>query len=241
MNWRNLDIEQKLREGKEVPSSEELYSLLDRVWTEEHISDVSVLLRLKERPVREEVSNHFNLEEKDYKNIFHINDIKKICIDYRLRFLSTHYFKGDIPHEAISKIKDLERRHNTFYKGFKIMAPSKMFKLSNADDPLLFIPINKNHYYLVHKWGEDLAWYRKIWAWCFKKVEHLLLVCLIVSFMITYLIPEGLFFPTQHNFLRFFIEFLFMFKSIVAVVIYYAFAKGKNFNTAIWNSKYFNA
>mgnify|MGYP006897565197 CR=1 FL=1 len=33
----------------------------------------------------------------------------------------------------------------------------------------------------------------------------------------------------------------FIFKAIAAVVLYYGFAAGKNFNTAIWNSKYFNA
>jgi hypothetical protein len=32
-----------------------------------------------------------------------------------------------------------------------------------------------------------------------------------------------------------------MFKAIAAMVLYYGFAAGKNFNTAIWNSKYFNA
>lgn len=241
MSWRNLDIEQKLREGKGVPSSEELESYLDIVWIDQHLSDVSVLMRLKEKPKKEVIRNRFNHTKLEKENVFHIDEIKKICVDYRLRFLSSHYFKGDIPQEAISKIKDLERLHDARYSGFKIMAPSKLFKLSNADDPLLFIPINKDYYCLVHKWGKDMAWYRKCWAWCFKGFENLLIVCLAVSLLVTLLIPEGMFFPAQNSTVGFFIEFLFMFKSVVAIVIYYAFAKGKNFNTAIWNSKYFNA
>jgi hypothetical protein len=32
-----------------------------------------------------------------------------------------------------------------------------------------------------------------------------------------------------------------MFKAVAAIVLYYGFAKGKNFNTAIWNSAYSNA
>ena len=33
---------------------------------------------------------------------------------------------------------------------------------------------------------------------------------------------------------------LFMFKAVAGIALYYGFAKGKNFNTAIWNSKYYN-
>lgn len=240
MSWRNIDIEKKLREGKEVPTSEELNDFLDELWIDQHLSDVSILIRLKEKQKEEVVHNYFKLQKKDLKHVFHIDDIKKMCIDYRLRFLSTYYFKGDIPHEAISKIKDLERNHETSYKGFKIMAPSKLFKLSNADDPLLFIPINEKYYYLVHKWGSDLQWYRKGWAWCFKSFENLLVTCLVVSLLVTVLIPKGVFFPAQNPRVGFLLKFLFMFKSVVAIVIYYAFSKGKNFNTEIWNSKYFN-
>jgi hypothetical protein len=34
--------------------------------------------------------------------------------------------------------------------------------------------------------------------------------------------------------------YFFMFKSVAAIVIYYTFARGKNFSRAIWNSKYYN-
>ncbi len=241
MSWRDLDIEKKLRESKEVPSSEELRGFLDEIWLDQHLSNVSILMRIKEKPREDTNVNYFDSKKINPENVFFLEEIKNICIDYRLRFLSTYYFKGDIPHEALLKIKELECLHDTSYEGFKIMAPSKLFKLSNADDPLLFIPINDNYYYLVHKWGKDLAWYRKAWAWCFKSMENLLTVCLIVSLLLTSLIPEGMFFPAKNPSIGFVIEFLFMFKSVIAIVIYYAFAKGKNFNTAIWDSKYFNA
>ncbi|WP_395062778.1 hypothetical protein [Flavobacterium sp.] len=40
------------------------------------------------------------------------------------------------------------------------MAPSKAFNLKKYDDPLLFAPIGNDYYYLIHKWGNDLAWYK---------------------------------------------------------------------------------
>jgi len=59
------------------------------------------------------------------------------------RYLHPKYFKNEFPQEAINKIKALEKEHNITLSGFKIMAPSKLFKLENPDDPLLFAPIRK--------------------------------------------------------------------------------------------------
>ena len=66
------------------------------------------------------------------------------------------------------------------------------------------------------------------------------MVVLLMSYLLTLMIPEGLF-SKRASTTEFWIVFFFMFKSMAAVVIYYGFALGKNFNPAIWNSKYFNA
>ena len=185
-------------------------------------------------------ANEFNFDLLETENIFHIDQIKKICIDYRLRFLDTKYFKGQIPDEAISKIKRLEKEHHTEIKGYKIIAPSKLFKLEDKDDPLLFAPIGNGYYYLIHKWGNDLQPLRKILVWPFKNIINLSALVILISYLATLLVPEGLFSKSSSS-AEFWIIFFFMFKSIAAVVIFYGFALGKNFNPAIWNSKYFNA
>ena len=46
----------------------------------------------------------FDPNKIESDRLFHIDDIKKICIDYRLRFLDLKYFKGEIPEEGIKKI-----------------------------------------------------------------------------------------------------------------------------------------
>jgi len=89
-------------------------------------------------PNTQKNSNHFNLDHLATQNIYHIDQIKHICITYRLRFLDSTFFKSKIPDEAVYKIKALEKEHQTQLSGFKIIAPSKLFKLENADDPLLF-------------------------------------------------------------------------------------------------------
>lgn len=185
-------------------------------------------------------TNAFKFDELETNRIFHINQIQKICIDYRLRFLSSKYFKGKIPQAGIAEIKRLEKLHDTQLDGFKIMAPSKLFKLEDKDDPLLFAPIGNGYFYLIHKWGNDLHPLRKILVWPFKGIVNLTLTTLVISYFATLLVPNGLFSKNDTS-AEFWMMFFFMFKSIAAIVIFYGFALGKNFNPAIWNSKYYNA
>lgn len=184
--------------------------------------------------------NDFIFDLLDTNKIFHKEQIKKICTDYRLRFLDSKYFKGKIPQSALTKIRNLEEQHDTQLKGFKIMAPSKLFKLEDKDDPLLFAPIGNDYYYLIHKWGNDLHPLRKLLVWPFKDIVNLTLTTLLISYLVTLLIPNGLF-SKRGGAAEFWIMFFFMFKSLAAIVIFYGFALGKNFNPAIWNSKYYNA
>ena len=186
-----------------------------------------------------QVVNQFKFDLLDTSRIYHLDQIKKICIDYRLRFLDSTFFKGEIPTKAVSVIKQLERSHDIELKGYKIMAPSRLFRLEDKDDPLLFAPIGNGYFYLIHKWGNDLHPLRRVFAWPFKNIINLAMVVVLISYLLTLMIPEGLF-SKKTNPMEFWIIFFFMFKSLASVVIFYGFALGKNFNPAIWNSKYFN-
>ena len=181
--------------------------------------------------------NCFDFDQLATNKIFHISQIKGVCIDYRLRFLDVKYFKGNIPDMAFEKIKSLEKQHNTSLEGFKIMAPSVLFRLKKTDDPLLFVPIGNNYFYLVHKWGNDLNPFRKIFMWPFKNVWNLLLVIFAFSWFITELTPMILFTRTP-NTSSYWMLLFFIFKALSSVVIYFGFALGKNFNPAIWNNRY---
>lgn len=194
--------------------------------------------RLNTTPVT--VDNPFDLDLLDSHKIYHLDQIREICINYRLRFLDSKYFKGDIPQSGLTKIKEMEKLHGIDIHGFKIMAPSKLFKLKDKDDPLLFAPIGNDYFYLIHKWGNDLHPLRKLLVWPFKNVVNLLFLVVLISYAVTLLVPNGLFSKNDSS-AEFWIIFFFMFKCIAAVVIFYGFALGKNFNPAIWNSKFFNA
>lgn len=186
------------------------------------------------------VSNEFNFNYLKTENIYQLEDIKNICITYRLRFLDSHYFHGNFPEEAISKIRQLEKVHKTTLQHFKIIAPAKRLKLENADDPMLFAPMGNDYFYFIHKWGNDLHPLRKILMWPYKNFENLVFTVFLLSILITAITPLSWFTKTG-GMQEEIILFLFIFKMVGGIVLYYGFAKGKNFNGAIWDSKYYNA
>ena len=186
------------------------------------------------------LAQSFDLNLLERNQIYHISDIKKICIDYRLRFLDAHYFRGTIPEEATSKIRNLEKDHDISLNTFKIMAPSKLLKLENADDPLLFSPLGGDYYYLIHKWGNDLHPLRKLLMWPYKSFENLIFLIFVLSIVMTLITPIGLF-SKANGMQEHLLIFLFFFKGIAGIALFYGFAKGKNFNGAIWRSRFYNA
>lgn len=237
---KRTNIEDKLKKSKaKAFKGNDILDQVTAILKEQDRKEDEIMARMKS-PQKPTPRNHFNIDLLETDRIYHIDQIRDICVTYRLRFLDTKYFKNEVPYEALMKIKDMEKAHDIEMRGFKIVAPSKMFKLENADDPLLFAPIGNGYFYLIHKWGNDLNPFRKIWAWNFKSFENLIFSTVLVSLLAAYLIPNGIFSknPTGVEFL---LIFFFTFKSIASMVLYYSFAAGKNFNTAIWNSKYFNA
>ena len=182
----------------------------------------------------------YNPDKIDSNRLFHVDQIRKICIDYRLRFLDFNFFKGGVPDEAYTKLKEFELNHPDLDLNIKMMAPTKLFQLENYDDPLMFVSLGNNYYYLIHKWGNDMSYFRKMFMWPFKNIYNILVYIAIISLFFTAFVPDGIFFYKNNPEIQFFVVFLFMFKSLAAIFIYFGFAMGKNFNENIWNSKFYN-
>lgn len=215
-----------------------LMAEVERIFSENTSQRKQITERLKSN--NNNTTNAFAFDILEADRIFHLQDIKKLCITYRLRFLDSGYFKGTFPEEAISKIRCLEQDHKTTLNNFKIVAPAKLLKLENADDPLLFAPMGNEYYYLIHKWGNDLHPLRKALMWPYKCFENLVFTIFLLSIFLTAITPIHLFSQTTKT-QEYLLLFLFMFKAVGGIVLFYGFAKGKNFNTAIWNSNYYNA
>lgn len=183
-------------------------------------------------------TNLFNFDFLERKNIYHENAIKKLCIDYKLRFLPTFYFKSEYPISTIKKIKDLEDLHQIEISNFKIIAPEKSFKLNNYDDPMLFAELGNGFYYYIDSWGKDFHWLRKIICLPTKKISNRLLFSFFISFIVASLIS----FFSKNGFtnLEFILVKLFCWKCLIAIDFYWMFKSGKYTSEFNWNSPYFN-
>lgn len=232
-----IDIHNELiKERKKNIQTEDIigwvYSILNKI----NDPNNSVLERLAKSPMNRSINN-FIIDNVDTDAIFHISQIEKICIDYRLRFLDTRYFKGSYPDKVVEKIQYLEDKHQTILDGFKIIAPSKLFRLDKADDPLLFAPMGNGYYYLIHKWGTDLHPLRKIKYWSIKNVENLGISIFVASFIFT-ILTKDIIYHSSANAGHLFMLFLFYVKGVLGLLFLFGASSGKNFSEYCWQSKY---
>ena len=234
---KGIDIqEQLIKERKKTVKENEVLGWVYSVLQQGTESEVSILNRLLKSPIERSVNN-FDIDKVDTNAIFHVSQIQKICGDYRLRFLDTKYFKGNYPSEVVTKIENLEKEHKTTLDGFKIIAPSKLFRLDKADDPLLFAPMGNGYFYLIHKWGTDLHPLRKAKYWAVKNVENMGISIFVLSLLLTILTIQ-FFSADTFNMGYNIVLFLFYFKGILGMIFFYGAASGKNFSDYCWASKY---
>ncbi|MEM9867575.1 MAG: hypothetical protein AAF765_07810, partial [Bacteroidota bacterium] len=93
MIFQNTDIERALFKLKSKLQAEQ--EILEEV---QHILDADVrteeIITQNLNSKKRIETNDFTFDLLETKHIYHISQIRKICIDYRLRFLDSRYFKG---------------------------------------------------------------------------------------------------------------------------------------------------
>ena len=226
-------FDELIREREKSISSDELNTLIKNIWSREDSKKDQIIKSLNKR--NNNKYNDLKFDKMESKNIFHKDTIKKICVRYRLRFLDSNLFKGEYPKNITSIIKKLEKKHDTTLSNFMIMAPSKLFKIKSPDDPILFVPIGNNYYYLIHKWGEEFNTLRKLLVLPFKNIDNLTIFSVLVS--VVFALLGKLVMPSL-TFSEVFILFLFLVKGFIFIFFYMFFLTRRNFNESIWNSKY---
>ena len=133
-------------------------------------------------------TNH--IARLDPERVFREDAIRRMCIKHRLRFLDAGVYKGSLPPRALFELRRLEARSEDPLGGFKLMAPAARFQLCDSDaDPLLFVPVGTDHYYLVHKWGRDLSWFRALRSWPLRGPVQLAVCVLILAIIGAALLP----------------------------------------------------
>ncbi len=237
MIFNRLNIKEEL--VKERSKQQRLMNDVTGILNDSLERDNKVLERLKGSGE----SNTNTLLIEDEKRIYTLEQIKKICIRYRLRFLPTRLFKAEFPYEAIANINELERKLNRKIEDFKIIAPSKAFELENINkDPLLFAQLADGRYYLIHHWGKDLKWYRRILTWPLQNFTTYFITLWIFAATLAFAIPSSIMHQLSRDselFLRLWLT-VHSFIAFMGLTFWLALSYEKTFSSLNWESKYYN-
>ncbi len=234
LNIKQELIHERMRQQKLINDVHELLEEVNR-------KDEKILQRLKQEHPEKELL--LNIDAHNRQNIFSLAEIRNTCIRYRLRFLSSYYFKAEFPYEALMKIKEFEKKYGVEISGFKIMAPDHAFELQNINkDPLLFAQLSDESFYLLHKWGKDLAWYKK---YLFYPMQNpviffltLLAFCALGSLVIPVQWLNVMNFESEVYLRLWLVVHFFIMCSGMALWVGISFSK--NFSCNTWDSKYYN-
>ena len=215
---------------------EEVYGILYDEQKQDDLLKAMVLSSMDERPAR--------IVGINPERVYHRDSIKAICIRYRLRFLPGGLFKGPIPDQAVYALRGLERKAEAPITSFMLMAPAKRFKLCDSEvDPLLFVPLGNDRYYLVHKWGNDLSPLRSFVNLPFRTPTHLAVMVVLVAAFISSMVPTEILTndPAASYWGAQRILFLFWSSMVCAAFTVFSwFAFFGQFSAEAWNSRYFN-
>lgn len=131
------------------------------------------------------------IQRLDPDRVFALSSIRCLCVRYDLRFLDAERYKGELPPRALYELRRLEARAAAPLIGFKVLAPARRFQLCDSDaDPMLFVPVGGEHYYLVHKWGRDLSPLRAVTAWPKRSPWHLAVTVLFAALVLALALPN---------------------------------------------------
>lgn len=173
--------------------------------------------------------------------LVHRENIRDLCVKYRLRFLDAGHYKGSLPARTISALRRSEVRFSSPIKGFKIMAPVRCFRTSSDSclEPYLFIPLHSGLLYVVdQRMPEPPIW--RAWAvWPLRGRVELAMIMMAVAILIAAVLPSSLIGPVAdagwwgtHRIDALFLSLIF---GMMATVLGWITFRGR-FSADIWDS-----
>ncbi len=176
--------------------------------------------------------------------VYSIKQIKTLCINFRLRFLKSELYKGNLPYEAITAIKKFEAGFSPIKAEYFIVAPAEFFKLKDRfADPLLFAQLGNGQYYLLHQWGADFKPYTPILKYPMRNFKSVGISAIAtgITFTLLLFVTGAISYP--HIGMAWFyatctavISSMFIFIS----ALIYGLVSFNDLSEETWNSKYFN-
>jgi hypothetical protein len=179
----------------------------------------------------------------DSNRIFSINEIRKVSIDYHLRFLDSKNYVAEIPYNVHLKCSAFELRTGKPVN-FKVLTEANNFKAKYPNTQhLIFADLGNNEFYFIMKWGNPFSTYRKITSFPFKSFETVLVSVLLSALLITIITPSSLIIthgkPEDYFSMARAAFYFYCVIFFAAVYTYYIVALRKNLNITEWDSASF--
>lgn len=195
--------------SREKESSENLLDQVQNILSDLQHEDENLL---KSVGLSKAIDNAHELKQKSEElkvkaanirnpRIFTEAEIKRIAINYGLRFLPSTLYKGSLPNDLAQKIKEFKslglkqgvykwKEAESVYgnrymsEAYFILAPKKSFELQEKpEDPLFFARLADGTYYLIHKWGNDLSYWRYVKVLPFRYAGKTFLTILAIIYV----------------------------------------------------------
>lgn len=168
-----------------------------RTWLQEEDSRDAILRAAVHGSLNDRIEP---LADLDRRMILHLDELRDLCVRYRLRFLPSGYFKGHVPSRTLGAIRTLETRAGRPLKAFMVMAVPRLFRIpAHRAEPTLFVRVSEEHYLLVHRWGHGLGRARAILLWPLRSPWSLVTTLLVMALAISAIAPPDAVFSTADH------------------------------------------
>jgi len=221
------------------------YTVVDvyEIFNRELHCENDIAARLNSKPTSHQ-KNSAKTQVLEHPDTYALEEIESLCTKYRLRFLPSHLFKGNIPVEAIQQIKHIEKTEQIRFEQFYIAAPAERFALKDSTkDPLLFAQTTNGNFLFIHQWGQELPSWKRWALYPFRSFQTLVTSVILLGVVITVLTPSSwLGANTQMS-----LPLLFLLKGMTFFTISgflffatltFGILTGKDFSNDVWNDQY---
>ncbi len=228
MNLNTVDLHKQLDKIKKKHPAPSIEDEIANILEQGSQTDQRILSSIEKGDANQLIDE----SKLDPNKIYSLDQIEKLCIKYRLRFLDSKHFKGEIPYEALVKVKEVEKELDMELGHFKIIAPKELFKLTDKDsDPILMLPLSKDRFYFIHKWGGEISSLRSILAFPMRNFMSMFWFLVALAILFSWAVPTPSFdvfiFLVVHSFI-----------AICGMACMIVMSMRENFSNAEWDSKY---
>ena len=246
MIFDSVNLLKELERERDRQAQEDLIEDIQEIFHNDLMDEALIRSAISKAKTDTDVARkNINLDQLDATRIFGEREIKALCTKYRLRFLKSHLFKGEIPFEAFSTIKSFEKTQQVRLPYYFILAPSTHFELSDCqEDPMLMAPLGDGRYYLLHQWGSDMEWYHSWLNFPLRNISTLALTATVLGLFLALLLPAEAFVfghvtTAKVIFFKLFSTFILSGLVFISALIT-GIVSSRDFSSNVWNSKYFN-